>query len=48
MTQERLNYIAVISCHSEIVKQLDSNQLLDEFIKKAPVRMNDFSLHKAT
>ena len=35
MTQERLNHIAVTSCHSEIVKKLDSNQLLDEFIKKS-------------
>ena len=49
MTQERLNHIAVTSCHSEIhvVKKLDSHQLLDEFIKKAPVRMNVFSFHNA-
>ena len=33
MTQERLSHIAVTSCHSEIVKNLNSNQLLDEFIK---------------
>ena len=48
MTQERVNHIAVTSCHSEIVIKLDSNQLLDEFIKKAPVRMNVFSFHNAT
>ena len=48
MTQERLNHIAATSCHSEIVKKLDSNRLLDEFIKKAPVRMNVFSFHNAT
>ena len=36
MTQEWLNHISMTSCHSEIVKNLDSNQLLDEFIKKAP------------
>ena len=35
MTRERLNHIAVTSCHSEIVTKLDSNQLLDEFIKKS-------------
>ena len=45
MTQERLNHIAVTSCHSE---KLDSNKLLDEFIKKAPVRMNVFSFYNAT
>ena len=45
MTQEWFNHIAVTSCHSE---KLDSNQLLDEFIKKAPVCMNVFSLHNAT
>ena len=28
MTQERLNHTAVTSCHTEIVKKLDSNQVL--------------------
>ena len=48
MTQERLNHVAVISCHSDTVTKLDLNQLLDEFIQKAPVRMNTFSLHHPT
>ena len=46
MTQERLNHIAVTSCHSEIVKNLDSNKLYDEFIKEdLAVRINVFSLN---
>ena len=48
MTQERLNHVAVISCHSDTVTKLDLNPLLDEFIQKAPVRMNTFSLHHPT
>ena len=37
------------SCHSEIVKNLDSNQLLDEFFKKAPSCTHEcFLSHNAT
>jgi hypothetical protein len=44
MTQERLNHLAVLSVHREVLESVDFNKLTDEFIKRAQVRMNTFSL----
>ena len=45
-TQERLNFLAIISCHSSVVDQLNFDDLMDEFIKKTTVRMNTFALSR--
>ncbi|KAK4021492.1 hypothetical protein OUZ56_003407 [Daphnia magna] len=34
MTQERLNHLAVLCCHSDLLENIDLDVLLDEFISK--------------
>jgi len=46
MLQERLNHLAVMSCHSNVVSNLNCDDLIDEFVRKAPVRMNTFALSR--
>jgi Domain of unknown function (DUF4371)/hAT family C-terminal dimerisation region len=46
MSQERLNHLAVMSCHSNVVHSLNCDALIDEFVRKAPVRMNTFAVSR--
>jgi len=44
MTQERLNHLAILNTHSEIARSIELSPLMNEFIKRAPVRMNTFAI----
>ncbi|XP_032779205.2 zinc finger MYM-type protein 1-like [Daphnia magna] len=44
MTQDRLNHLAVLCCHSDLLESIDLDVLLDEFISKNAIRMNTFAL----
>jgi len=44
MSQERLNHIAVLNIHSDVANSLDLDPLINEFIKRASVRMNTFAI----
>ena len=44
MTQERLNHLAILSCHSDLVETIDIEVLVDEFISRNAIRMNTFAL----
>lgn len=44
MTQERLNAVSMMNTHCDIARQLKLDKLLDDFIKKAPIRLKTFAL----
>ena len=46
MTQERLNAIALMNTHKDILSCLDIDNLVDNFISKSSVRKNTFMLFK--
>lgn len=44
MTQERLNHLAILNTPSDIARNIELSPLMDEFIKRVPVRMNTFAI----
>lgn len=48
MTQKRLNAVALLNTHRDIVKTFELDVLLDNFIAKVHLRMRTFSMSNAT
>ena len=44
MAQSRLNNIAILNCHSDVVLQLDFDAIVNEFIERNSVRRNAFAV----
>ena len=44
MIQARLNHIAILNCHSDVLKQINVESVADDFIVRNTVRRNTFSL----
>lgn len=44
MGQERLNYIAILNCHQEVLDRLDMRPLVNEFINKNNIRKASIAL----
>lgn len=45
MSQERLNHAAILCCHKNVVETLSFPSLINEFIKKNPIRLKTFVLY---
>ena len=45
MSQERLNHAAILCCHKDVVETLYFPSMINEFIKKNPIRMKTFALY---
>jgi hypothetical protein len=44
MSQERLNHVAILNYHKDIVANVNINELADEFISRVSVRRNMFAM----
>ena len=42
MLQARLNHLALLNCHSDILDQLNLSELVREFVGRNEVRQNEF------
>lgn len=43
MSQTRLNHVAVLNCHKQMLQTVDKEELMNEFIDKSTVRRNTFA-----
>jgi hypothetical protein len=44
MSQERLNHVAILNYHKDIIANVNINEFADEFISRASVRRNMFAM----
>ncbi len=44
MSQERLNAVALINAHRDVLRNMNLDPMMDDFIRRCPVRTNTFSL----